>query len=286
MENKTFELATGLCNQDSVEHLFSKFRQRGGFNNNPTARIVRCNVRHIICIGYIHTNDKGNVQCPEAECLINSPTKLIKSIETCMTASNISVQHEIDPEDELFNDDVNILEEYDNAGNKSSLSTYDYNAIAYFAGYVARKSIAQTKCDNCRNIMMKTPMDDATANEKYIELREFSNSDEDAPSVTKLIRPTTLFAKVIEIQLHAIDSNWERYWASTTVLQNITKKCINVTNNTYSEWFHEDNSCYKHRLEAVQFLIRVKLYSRTRYNNRAQKTEKASRKKIQKLLNK
>lgn len=37
-----FELATGLCNQDSVEHLFSKLRQRGGLNSNPvhTARMV------------------------------------------------------------------------------------------------------------------------------------------------------------------------------------------------------------------------------------------------------
>lgn len=35
-----FELATGLCNQDSVEHFFSKLRQRGGFNPNPTARMV------------------------------------------------------------------------------------------------------------------------------------------------------------------------------------------------------------------------------------------------------
>jgi len=47
---------------------------------------------------------------------------------------------------------------------------------------------------------MKTPMDNAIANGKYIEFREYPNPDEDS-TVTKLIRPTTLFAKVIEIQL-------------------------------------------------------------------------------------
>ena len=57
-------------------------------------------------------------------------------------------------------------------------------------------------------------------------------------------------------------------------------------NNMNSEWFQENNSCYKHRLKALQFLIRVKLYSRTRYNNRAENTDKPSRKKMQKLLNK
>ena len=33
-----FELATGLCNQDSVEHAHSKLRGRGGFKANPTLR--------------------------------------------------------------------------------------------------------------------------------------------------------------------------------------------------------------------------------------------------------
>lgn len=57
-----FELATGLCNQDSVEHLFLKLRQRGGFNPNPTARMVRLSIRHILSTGYIQTSEKGNVQ--------------------------------------------------------------------------------------------------------------------------------------------------------------------------------------------------------------------------------
>lgn len=35
---KSFRLATRYCNQDSVENFFSKVRQRGGNNTNPTAR--------------------------------------------------------------------------------------------------------------------------------------------------------------------------------------------------------------------------------------------------------
>lgn len=70
MQYEGFELATGLCNQDSIEHLFSKLRQRGGFNPNSTARMIRLSLRHILCIGYIQTSEKGNVQCPETECLI------------------------------------------------------------------------------------------------------------------------------------------------------------------------------------------------------------------------
>ncbi|EFN75251.1 Transposable element P transposase, partial [Harpegnathos saltator] len=43
-----FQLETGLCNQDSVEHLFLKLRQRGGFNPNPTTRMVQLSIRHIL----------------------------------------------------------------------------------------------------------------------------------------------------------------------------------------------------------------------------------------------
>jgi len=36
--------------------------------------------------------------------------------------------------------------------------------------------------------MMKTPTDES--DEKYIEFREYLNEDKDAPTVTKLVRPT------------------------------------------------------------------------------------------------
>jgi len=50
-----FELTTGLCNQDLMERLFSKLRQRGGFNPNPTVKIVRLSIRRILSTGYIQT---------------------------------------------------------------------------------------------------------------------------------------------------------------------------------------------------------------------------------------
>jgi len=137
--------------------------------------------------------------------------------------------------------------------------------------------------------MMKTPMDDATTNEKYIEFREYPNPDEDAPTVTKLVRPTTLFAKIVEIQLQTFNCIWQHHWASTAISQKITKECINVTNNMHSGWLDENDPCYKHRLEALQYLIRVKIYSRTRYNNRAEKRASApwmKNRKMKNLLNK
>ena len=65
-----FELATGLCNQDSVEHAHSKLRGRGGFNPNPTCRMYRLTLRHIMSIDFIHTSKKGSTNCEESHSLL------------------------------------------------------------------------------------------------------------------------------------------------------------------------------------------------------------------------
>lgn len=285
---ENFELATGLCNQDSVEHLFSKLRGRGGFNPNPTARMIRLALRHIISTGYISITDKGNVQCEETESLINTPSDIVKMVEKSLNTNYTTIDRDATFEDELFMEDVQMLEEYDKVGNAENvepLNIYDENAIAYFAGYIARQSVAKSKCENCRNYMMKTPMDNATENEMYIEFREYPNADEDAPTVTKLIRPTDLFTKVIKTQLEVFNRTWQCYWASKQILDKIMNECVTETNGKHSGWLDKNNVCYNHRLQALRHMIKVKLYSRTRYNNRARKRGNIHRK-MSNLLNK
>ena len=128
----------------------------------------------------------------------------------------------------------NLLKECDIEKNESVNpldSNYDENAIAYLAGFIARRNIIKNNCDNCNEIM-KTPMDESTANEKYIEYREYSNENEDAPTVTKLIRPTTTFINVVKTQLMTFNRTWQHHWASTEILKKITAECIYATNKT------------------------------------------------------
>jgi len=133
-------------------------------------------------------------------------------------------------------EDAKFLENYVNVEeNINPLSNYDENAIAYFAGFVAQRSIAKSNCENCRNDMMKTPMDNATANEKYIEFREYPNEDEDAPTVTKLVRPTIVFTNIVKTQLMAFNHTWQYHWASTHILKNIVTECVYATNKIHAE---------------------------------------------------
>ena len=65
-----FELATGLCNQDSVKHAHSKLRGRSGFNPNPTCRKYRLTLTNIMSTDFIHTSKKSNTNCDESHSLL------------------------------------------------------------------------------------------------------------------------------------------------------------------------------------------------------------------------
>lgn len=189
----------------------------------------------------------------------------------------------------LLPTDMNILEEYhdiEDIENINALSNYDENAIAFFAGFVARRSVAKSNCDNCRNIMMKTPMDNPTSNEKYVEFREYQNADEDAPTVTKLTRPTIAFTNVIKTQLMTFNRIWQNYWASRKILDKIVNECVNAVNEIHSGWFDINDKYYNHRMQALKYMITVKIYSRTRYNNRTATRMKVPHRKMKNILNK
>ncbi|KMQ81523.1 general stress protein, partial [Lasius niger] len=61
--------------------------------------MIRLSIRHVLFTGYIHTSDKGNVQCPETETLINQPSQLVKRIENIM--NNAVIEYD-KPESELL----------------------------------------------------------------------------------------------------------------------------------------------------------------------------------------
>lgn len=203
-----------------------------------------------------------------------------------METSNTALECDVDQNDNLLAEDANIIEEYFNYEDfeNEQHSSYDVNAVTYFAGFVARRSLEKNNCDKCRNIMMKTLMNKSTANEKYIQFREYPNIDEDAPIVTKLVRPTSYFTNIMRIQLLAFNKIWQHYWASTHILH-IVMRCMEETNKIHATWFDINDECYNHRVQALRYMITEKIYSRTRYNNRAERKTGAPRRKVKNFLN-
>lgn len=140
-------------------------------------------------------------------------------------------------------------------------------------------------CDNCCDNMLKTPMNDAIVNEKYIQFREYPNEDEDASTVTKLMRPTINFKNVIKAQLMAFNRTWQKYWAFN-IRKNIVTECVNAKKNSSWIWFDITHKCYNHRMYVLKYMITIKLYFRTRYNNCIEKRCNTWNRKMKNIWNK
>jgi len=84
----------------------------------------------------------------------------------------------------------------------------------------------------------------------------------------------------------AFNRTWQYHWASTDILKNIETECIHASNKIHAEWFDVNHECYNHRIQALKYMIIVKIYSRTRYNNRIEKRSNNSCRKLKIILNK
>lgn len=73
----------------------------------------------------------------------------------------------------------------------------------------------------------------------------------------------------------AFNCMWQYYWASTQVLDKIVIESIPIRNekNTYRmTTINKNEKCYDHRIQVLKYMMTIKIYSCTRYNNRAAKT--------------
>lgn len=300
-----FQLALALLNQDSVEHLFSKIRQRGGHCKNPTATMCRCSIRHILSTGFIQASKRANVQCPDAYSLINPESNVSREFATNTTDAKMDnstpqetssnstsqigdeeVMEELnglidlapqlfapwDSEDEAAESDTEERDEHPPKRAPED-SHYAANAIANFAGFVAARSFKKSKCQNCRDDMIKKQWEPRDRDEEYIEDREYSDvegsTDEcegDDVTVKRLHRPSVQFREVVKFNLRTYAEVRERYWASDSLLERLCS--IASTDEKVSEWYDKSHPCYKHRMDALSYLFLVKTYAQTRINNR------------------
>ena len=151
--------------------------------------------------------------------------------------------------------------------------TYEQNAIIYFSGYVARKSLEKSHCPTCEKDLMKDASESGTSNETYINFIEYPHSDPEAHPVTFLIRPTEQFAKVVNCQLEAFDKIHLKFWHEHCLLLKLVENVEAYTHKQFPDWFDQENICYEHRIKMLKFLLLVKIYPRTRERNNNRKTK-------------
>lgn len=158
-----------------------------------------------------------------------------------------------------------------NMRNFNTIPEYELNAIVFFAGYIAYKVIEKTPCADCELLFCKDLQDSSSSAETYTKLREYKHSEimnkENVPAVGFLTRPTDIFTRIVHCQLEAFDAHHDSVWHLRKLGENLLDIAEKHTSSLFKDWFDKNDKCYEHRIKALQFLLRVKIYAKTKEHN-------------------
>jgi hypothetical protein len=126
-ELKHFFLMTNRLNQDELGNLFSIFRQKGGYNKNPTSRTIRTSIRSS-CIFSLYASTATNCEpSQDTNDFISIDVDKISNTETLETYS--------DDESSISSglSDDNKLKRIEEI--QTDMITLEDCSVTYFAGY-------------------------------------------------------------------------------------------------------------------------------------------------------
>ena len=142
-------LMTARLNQDFLENSFSVYRQRGGYNRNPTSRTFRTTFRINSKINLIKHSSSSNCEAEDD-----------KNILTDFTTSILDTTNNLDSDSDHNTSSLSLNSSYptsttDFTTNNLKNSTLEDCSNTYFAGYLGFKFINKINCGLCKYIFLK-----------------------------------------------------------------------------------------------------------------------------------
>lgn len=184
-------LITSRLNQDPIENLFSKIRQRRGYDPNPSARYFRFGLQSVMTGCLEKYTDSSNCEddndvyisvMERSDCAEVKPSDMVDR-EDMITSSVDS-----DNNSELYEED--FIEHR---------STLESNSVAYFAGYLMKKFSSQYKCENCEKEFLSESIDKLGDDGTYISIKNYNDGK------IHLRIPSTDFCQLIRKALSIIE---------------------------------------------------------------------------------
>lgn len=238
-------LLTSHLNQDIIENTFSVYRQRRGFNKNPTARTFRTSFRFQAKHNLMKVTDSSNCE-NDFDFNLFDPS-----------LQNVTLSTTSDSLDELSTvyDSFVSSEEEDNSEQYLNIEikiTLENCSNTCFAGYLAKKCIDQFKCIKCESIILKSNDFFFDDHEYLIFYKQFESVDIEKSSLKK---PSDLFTNFVataqQYLKNIVESCPHKRKLYSTIQQTIKTKLFSSLNF--------DQNCEKHFDFIVQKLIYCKL---------------------------
>lgn len=247
-------LITNRLNQDVLENLFSIFRQKGGYNKNPTVRIIRTSFRSTCVFSLIAS--KGS------NCMIS------QEIDDSTTEQDvISVNRALDEVSD-------ISDTSDTSSNCSSSSssiksvpdpdiikpndiTIEDCSVTYFSGYLAYKCDKKFNCNDC-NTHLTTKRDLNDKNQLLLVHKNYSDIDKD----TGLKAPSVELKNVIDHALEIFEKKFEKIQHTKKLkLKFLT---IYKTDKLISRWINKEHTCVEHHIFILEKLLICKIFKKAK----------------------
>lgn len=248
-------------NQDSLENLFSVFRQRGGYNKNPTAKTLRTSFRsnciYSLCTSNA-TNCESNLDYDESKQFeeVQSDTQIANFPPDRLSSSSSSSSSHSSTPKEFSLPSFNVLD----TNNVKPLITLEDCSVVYFSGYLAHKCIAKFNCENCKNSLL-TNKDINDKKQMLLLNKNYTTSEVDC-NESGLKAPSTEFNNVINKALNIFEKNID----NILYKRKIKYKLMNIFEKDYViiKWIAEKNTCREHRLQILEKLLICKIFKKAK----------------------
>ena len=245
-ENGCEYLMTNRLNQDPLENLFSIYRQKGGYNRNPTARTLRCLFRTNVINSLMTPAEASNCEVDEDNILpIGDSAESTSNSEVCeIYLPSIDNAQCTGNTDRRTTHEKSVPEE---------LITSEQCSVAYFAGYLANKCMKQHGCIRCKDSLTKqSKLTDKR--ELFILNKTYSNISDVSIGLSA---PTAEFLYIADKCLSIFEKSFPDILHEKQLKSKILKYVMN--DHEVSLWL-QNETCRDHRIFILEHLIVCKLF--------------------------
>lgn len=250
-------ILTTRLNQDVLENLFSIFRQKGGYNRNPTVKLFRMLFRAQSVNNLIRPPSSSNCETDydDEMNVLNVPEY---SETTAIGNAELAEENASSESQSSSSNSFVAEEEIENAGTNEGESL-EKCAVKYFAGYLARISLRKSNCLNCQDNMLNKNVTLSDKNELLIFHRLYANIIKN-DATTGLLAPSELLTKVVDCCLEAFEKNFDKLKYKRMLRSRLYNKIIKKLSPL--EWFDTNVNCNEHKKHLLEHLIITKVHKK------------------------
>lgn len=254
--DKNSYIITKKLNQDIIENLFARFRQKGGYNRNPTAKVLRTIFRSNLVNSFIKLPKSKNCEDEGGNYLqlpIGIPVADYTSSDSYdCDDTRIPEQSEFEAAAISSSDVADEMAAASTSTTGTRTVTLEECSITYFAGYLGRSSTNKYKCQRCtENLFQDISLDDP----KQILIL---NKTYDCSNSVGLKMPSDNLLKLVQLAIDCFNKHFKSNIHCKKIKLRLFKTILNFLRCNAPELLNI--SCENQLLFIINHLILVKIH--------------------------